>query len=76
MKPTACSESHEHDLESLGSGTGGASETDDILEILYLKLCRPTGPGPKWDLGVLTQSGRVHIFSNRNTKYHNKRLPR
>ena len=32
MKPTACSESHEHDLESSGSGTGGASKTDEFSE--------------------------------------------
>ena len=33
MKPTACSESHEHDLESSGSGTGGASKTDEFSEM-------------------------------------------
>ena len=32
MKPTACSESFEHDLESSGSGTGGASNTDEFSE--------------------------------------------
>ena len=32
MKPTACSESFELDLESSGSGTGGASKTDEFSE--------------------------------------------
>ena len=40
MKPTACSESHEHDLESSGSGTGGASKTDEFSE----KFQRIGGP--------------------------------